>query len=156
MDCAGNWFPRRTGERRLEHCQLRGRQVGRDDAYLSGQPLRVPYDCCNVVACGDGLLEDLPTDTAGRREDRELHLLLPTLFLLGDAERRVHPCELTVSWGGTSGRGVQPLLERRAGEGGVRAGQQGTRLIELAVRVGRVTDALDSHSLTTPGSEQFS
>ena len=39
--------------------------------------------------------------------------------------------------------GVKPFLERRAGEGGMRAGQQAARLVEVAVRIGRVTHALD-------------
>jgi len=34
------------------------------------------------VASGEGLLEEWPTDTAGCREDRELHLLLSALSLV--------------------------------------------------------------------------
>ena len=37
---------------------------------------------------------------------------------------------------GSSGRGIEPVLERRAGENGARTGQQGIRLIEVTVRVG--------------------
>ena len=36
----------------------------------------------------------------------------------------------------------------------MRAGQQDTRLEEVAVRVGRVTHALDLHRVTAPGREQ--
>src|SRR2546428_365094 len=52
-----------------------------------------------------------------------------------------------------SRRGVEPLLERRAGEGGVRTWQQATLLEDVAVRVGRVTHALDLHRVTAPGHE---
>jgi hypothetical protein len=54
-----------SGDRRLD--LRRVRQVGGDEAHQSGELLRVRYDCCEVVACGDGLLEEVPTDTAGRR-----------------------------------------------------------------------------------------
>jgi hypothetical protein len=60
----------------LQRCRVRRRQISGDDPYLSGQPVGITYDCCDVMARGDGLLEDLPTDTAGRRKDSELHLLL--------------------------------------------------------------------------------
>src|SRR2546426_2236851 len=39
----------------LERCRVRSRQVGCDDAYLSGQLLRISYDCCDVVTRGDRL-----------------------------------------------------------------------------------------------------
>src|SRR5207245_10553173 len=52
-----------------------------------------------------------------------------------------------------SGRGVEPLLERRAGEGGIRAWQQATLLEDVAVRVGRVTHALDPQRVTAPSHE---
>src|SRR5712691_1947552 len=63
----------------LERCRVRSRQVGRDDAYLSGQLLRISHDGRDVVTCGDGLFEGLPTDTPGRGKDRELHPSLPWL-----------------------------------------------------------------------------
>src|SRR6266487_1047065 len=53
-----------------------------------GQVLGVPDDCCDVVACGEGLLEELSTDAAGRREDRELHLSFPALFVSSGRRRR--------------------------------------------------------------------
>ncbi len=61
----------------LERCRVRSRQVGRDDAYLSGQLLRISHDGRDVVTCGDRLLEGLPADPPGRCEDRELHPSLP-------------------------------------------------------------------------------
>ena len=66
---------------------------------------------------------------------------------------RAHAIHRTTS---TSGRGVEPLLERRAGEDRVRARQQRSRLVELAVRVGRVAHALDGEGVVTPGDEAAS
>ena len=51
-------------------------------------------------------------------------------------------------------RGVQPLCEGWAGQGRVRAGQQGTAGVEGVVRVGRVADRLDLHHVAAPGGEQ--
>jgi hypothetical protein len=52
-------------------------QVGGDDAHrLPGQLRRVPHDRRDVVAGSDRLPEELPADTAGRREDSEFHLSL--------------------------------------------------------------------------------
>jgi len=62
------------GDRRFERCRGRAGQVGGDRMYLPGQLAGVPYDSGDVVACGDGLLQELPADTPGRCEDRELHL----------------------------------------------------------------------------------
>ncbi len=56
--------------------------------------------------------------------------------------------------GGPRPCGVEPLLERRATELGVRAGEQGTRLVEQAVRVGRIAHGLDLHRVTAPRHEQ--
>src|SRR5262245_60834152 len=42
---------------RLEHRRVGRRQVGSDEMDLSRQLLRVSYDGCDVVTCGDGLLE---------------------------------------------------------------------------------------------------
>jgi len=58
-------------------------QAGRDGAYLSRKLLEVVYDCSDVVTCGECLLEDLPTDAAGRRENCELHLKLPAFLVPG-------------------------------------------------------------------------
>src|SRR6266545_1645785 len=62
--------------------------------------------------------------------------------------------ECCMSSGALSGLTPQPFLERRAGEDRLRAWQQGTRLVELAVRVSRVARDLDSHRVATPGGEQ--
>src|SRR6266567_4331670 len=78
-----------SGDRSVQHIRVRGREVGGDGAHLPGQPVRVPHDCCDVVAVGDGLLEQLPADTTGRSEDRELHLLLLSVwFVTGDPSQR--------------------------------------------------------------------
>src|SRR4029453_2881856 len=45
-------------------------------AYLPGEFRWIPCDCRGVVTRGDGLLENLPTDAAGRGEDRQLHASL--------------------------------------------------------------------------------
>jgi hypothetical protein len=42
-------------------------QVGGNGAHLPGQLVRVPYYRCDVVDCGDGLLEELSADAAGQR-----------------------------------------------------------------------------------------
>jgi hypothetical protein len=62
--------------RGLERRRIRDRQVGPDGAYPRGQVLRVADDNPDVVTCGGGLAEQLPADTAGGREDRQLHLSL--------------------------------------------------------------------------------
>jgi hypothetical protein len=67
-----------AGDRGLQRRRVRGRQVGGDDTYrFSRQLVRVSDDGGDVVAGGDGLLEGLPSDPAGRGEDRDLHLVLP-------------------------------------------------------------------------------
>ena len=48
----------------------------------------------------------------------------------------------------------EPLLERRAGERRVGAGEQGTRLEEAVVRIGRVADADDPHGIAAADGEQ--
>src|SRR2546426_12199333 len=58
----------------LERCRVRSRQVGCDDAYLSGQLLRISYDCCDVVTRGDRLVEDLAPNPSSGGDDGELHL----------------------------------------------------------------------------------
>src|SRR5918995_6997522 len=63
-------------------------------------------------------------------------------------------CDIFASISLWSGRGVEPLLERRTGEGGVRSGEQPTVHEELAVRVVRVAHALDPRRVTAPGREQ--
>jgi hypothetical protein len=60
-----------------------------------------------------------------------------------------------ISYCGTSGWGVKPLGECRAGQGSVRAGQQGIRFVEFVVRVGRVAHALDPHWVAAPRREQL-
>jgi hypothetical protein len=45
------------------------------------------------VACGDGLLDALAADAAGRRENRELHLSLhcqPRIDVMTDKDARSH------------------------------------------------------------------
>ena len=59
---------------------------------------------------------------------------------------------------GTAGRGrsrccVQPLGKGGAGEDGAGAGKQGTVLVELAVWVSRVADALDFRRVAAPRGE---
>src|SRR2546422_4101479 len=80
-----------SGDGGLERCRVRSRQVGFDDADVGGQVLRISYDCRDVVTCGDGLLEHLPTDTPGRCEDRELHLSLHRLCLCCETPGRERP-----------------------------------------------------------------
>src|SRR3712207_8148665 len=47
-----------------------------------------------------------------------------------------------------------PLLEGRAGEGGMRPGQQRTVLVEVAVGIGRVDGAFDPDGVAAMGGEQ--
>jgi hypothetical protein len=56
---------------------------------------------------------------------------------------------------GPSLRGVEPLLEGRAGEDGFRAGQQATRLVESPVGIGWITDAFNPQGSTAPGGELY-
>jgi hypothetical protein len=59
---------------RLDRHRVRGRQVGGDDAdRLSRQPVWVSDDGGDVVAGGDGLLQEVAADAAGGRDDGELH-----------------------------------------------------------------------------------
>src|SRR5438093_2992601 len=53
-----------------------------------------------------------------------------------------------------SGRGIEPFRKCWAGEGGVRSGQQGTRLIQRMVWVGRVGHTFDPHRITASSHEQ--
>src|SRR4029450_3669828 len=53
-----------------------------------------------------------------------------------------------------SGTVAEPLLEGWPREGRMGAGQQGARLIELAIRVGGITYAFDPYLITAPGREQ--
>src|SRR5207244_6744636 len=53
-----------------------------------------------------------------------------------------------------SGRGIEPFRKCWAGEGGVRSGQQGTRLIQRMVWVGRVGHTFDPHRISASSHEQ--
>jgi hypothetical protein len=50
---------------------------------------------------------------------------------------------------------VEPLLKCGAGEYGVRDGKQGTVLVQLAVRVGRIAHALDLARVTAAAASSF-
>src|SRR5919106_1128902 len=52
------------------------------------------------------------------------------------------------------GRGVEPLLERRAGQGGSRAWEQRARLVKVAIRVGRISHRLNPDRVASPSGEQ--
>lgn len=69
------------GDGEFQCCRVGVRQVGGDGADLGGQLagllVWVADDGGDVVACGDGLFEQLVADPAGGRDDGELHRLLP-------------------------------------------------------------------------------
>ena len=56
---------------------------------------------------------------------------------------------------GPAGLGAEPLGEGRAGQGGVRAGQQAAVVVERVVRVGRVADRLDRDRVAALGREEL-
>ena len=63
-------------DRRLHRRRVGGGQVGGDGPDRPGKLARIADHRGHVVARLDGLLKQLPADAAGRREDRELHLVL--------------------------------------------------------------------------------
>jgi len=73
-----------AGDRGLERGRVSGGQVGgRGPGPGGGQTLRVSCHGRYVMASGYGLLEQLPADAAGRREDRQLHRVPPLSRVLG-------------------------------------------------------------------------
>src|SRR5438034_4057376 len=67
-----------TVERGHQTRRIGGREVVHDDAYRRvGQSPGIPNHRRHPMARGDGLAEELATDTTGRRHNREPHPALP-------------------------------------------------------------------------------